>query len=50
MPSNDSPPVLILSRKEAEYVWFVMSHVLLTDNEKSVLDKISVFLREAATT
>ena len=52
MPSNDidGAPVLILSRKEAEHVWFIMSHVMLNDEETKVLDKVKVFLREAAMT
>jgi len=50
MPSNDvdGKPVLILSHKEAERVWFIMSHVMLNDEETKVLDKVKVFLREAA--
>jgi hypothetical protein len=49
MPSTDvdGSPVLILSRKEADHVFVIMSHVMLSDDEAKVLGKIKTFLREA---
>lgn len=49
MASTDinGTPVLILSRKEADHVFVIMSHVTLNDGEAAVLTKIKRFLQEA---
>jgi hypothetical protein len=43
----DGSPILILTRKEADHVFVIMSHVMLNDSEAAVLEKVKRFLREA---